>query len=214
MEDNVDISKDILVNAYYMISLFEKSKKEMEEQLSSNLNTDILENDSSTEPADEFLNTTFSSRKVNTTIISNLKLQKLMYFVEAYYMCKTGKNELYSTEWSAWDYGPVNKDLYYHFKQFGSMEIVLTEEEKKEIKLLNVENKECIEKVYDVLGEFSAFELVTLTHLPGSPWDKLKKAGKYDFDKLNASIIKKEETREWFEKILKKFFGLSDANEG
>ena len=217
MDGSKSIERDIVINAYYMISLFEASKKEMEEQSSNSLyfesNEEIKEKNSFNKSDNNFLNKIVDNRLVNTTIISNLKLQKLMYFVEAYYMSKTGEKRLYDTEWSAWDYGPVNKKLYNYFKKYGSMEITLGEEEKSKIELLNSENKECIKKVYEVLGKFSAFELVTLTHLPDSPWDKLKNSGKYNFDKLNDSIIKKEETRDWFDKILKKFFESSDINE-
>lgn len=138
----------------------------------------------------------------NEKEITNLKLQKLMYFVEAYYTAKNDCYELFDTEWSAWDYGPVNKDLYDCYKKFRSIPIVLEDEEKEKALKLPEENQKYINIVYDVFSAFTAFELVTLTHLEGSPWSKVYKENeqnkKYDFEELNDSIISKEETRKWF----------------
>ena len=138
----------------------------------------------------------------NDKEITNLKLQKLMYFVEAYYTSKNDCEELFDTEWSAWDYGPVNKDLYNYYKKFRSIPIILEDSEKEIAKNLCEENQKYINIVYDIFSVFTAFELVTLTHLDGSPWSKVykenEKSEKYDFEELNNSIIPKEETKEWF----------------
>lgn len=138
-------------------------------------------------------------KKESNKSITNLKLQKLMYFVEAYYMVKNkNENELFNSQWSAWDYGPVNKDLYDHYKKFGSMEITLSTEEIYIGENLPGINKDYIDRIYNLFGSLTAFDLVTLTHLTGSPWDKIYKSNKYPFDKLNESIIQKNDTRDWF----------------
>lgn len=141
----------------------------------------------------------------NDEEITNLKLQKLMYFVEAYYMVKNlDQSELFSSNWNAWNYGPVNKVLYKHYKKFGSMPISLNDAELEEGRNLPSKNKEYITKVYNIFHNFSAFELVTLTHLDGSPWSKIYAKNQlnqiYDFEQLNDSIINKQDTREWFAK--------------
>lgn len=134
--------------------------------------------------------------------ITNLKLQKLMYFVEAYYMVKNNpESYLYDSEWSAWDYGPVNVDLYNHYKKFGSLAILLSDENKTFGEQLPATNKKYIKDIYNLFGDLSAFQLVTLTHLKGSPWYKIytynQEAKVYNFNQLNSSIISKEETKEW-----------------
>lgn len=149
--------------------------------------------------------------------ITNLKLQKLMYFVEAYYMVENqDERQLYYDNWSAWDYGPVNQNLYNYYKRFGSMEIHLTEEEKNMGESLSSINKKYIEKVYNIFGKLTAFDLVTLTHLPDSPWSKIHNRNKinkiYDFDTLNDSTISKEETKEWFSKRFNFLFIDSGEN--
>lgn len=163
------INRDILENSYYLINLFVENKAKDKQNIS----------------------------------ITNLKLQKLMYFIEAYYMVENpSEDEFFSCPWSAWDYGPVNKVLYINYKKFGSMEISLSAEEMSIGENLPEINKKYIKRIYDLFGHFSAFDLVTLTHLNDSPWDKIYKSNKtnnkYDFDKLNDSVIPKKETRDWF----------------
>lgn len=133
--------------------------------------------------------------------ITNLKLQKLMYFVEAYYMVKNSSEPyLYESEWSAWNYGPVIPELYQEYKKFGSLPITITEEQKEKAENLPDKNKEYIESIYKILGDLSAFDLVTLTHLDGSPWSYIYKNQKYDFEDINnKSIISKKQTAKWFE---------------
>ena len=187
-----DVERDIIKNAYYMISLFENEK--------NNELSDISKAGNAEEAS-------------NKAIISNLKLQKLMYFVEAYYMNKYNDNSLYNSEWSAWNYGPVNMSLYNYYRKYGSVEISLNENERNQINDLPPKNIDCIKKVYDVLGQFSAFDLVTLTHLKGSPWYEIKESNSYDFEKLNGSIIDKARTKEWFMNIFGKSFDLVNDNE-
>lgn len=147
--------------------------------------------------------------------ITNLKLQKLMYFVEAYYMTIYSEDKyMFSSSWNAWDYGPVNRELYDYFKKFGSMEIEITASEKETIKSLSQENKQCIEKIFEVFGGLSAFDLVTLTHLQGSPWSLINEANnvskRYNFENINESIISKEDTKNWFKKTFS--FILDEEN--
>ena len=179
-----------------------------------NVNRNIIENS-------YYMVSLFSKKELDEKIrknknITNLKLQKLMYFVEAYYMVKNkDENYLYDTEWSAWDYGPVNKELYNHYKKFGSLDILLTDNQKSIGIDLPKENKEIIDKIYDLFGGLSAFDLVTLTHLDGSPWSSIYKRNRdskeYDFEKINNSQISKEKTREWFEERFEFLFNPSNG---
>lgn len=51
--------------------------------------------------------------------ISNLKLQKIMYFIQAYFLITQDK-PCFSDDIEAWDFGPVVPAAYHEFKQFGS----------------------------------------------------------------------------------------------
>lgn len=157
--ENKKVCRDIIINSYYMISLFEKAQK----------------------------------------TITNLKLQKLMYFVEALYMYQKNEPSLFDEEWVAWNYGPVSKTLYKKYRDYGSMPIELSEEEESLGDNISDINKDYIVKIYNTFGQLEAFKLVTLTHLDGSPWHKIKKEDKYNLDSINnSSVISKEETKEWF----------------
>lgn len=152
------------------------------------------------------------------TSITNLKLQKLMYFVEAYYMVKNpNEDSMFDEEWSAWDYGPVCKKLYDYFKNFGSVEILITSEETIRGNDLPKKNKEYIEAIFGIFGELSAFNLVTLTHMKNSPWDKIyesnKNTNEYDFKKINSSTISKQETKVWFENVFDFIFKDDEEKE-
>ena len=46
--------------------------------------------------------------------ISNLVLQKVLYYVEAVFL--TENRDLFKDEISAWMYGPVVEDVYHYFK--------------------------------------------------------------------------------------------------
>ena len=54
--------------------------------------------------------------------ISNLKLQKLLYFVQAYFLISI--HELCFEEGiEAWDFGPVVSEAYHEYKRYGNMDI-------------------------------------------------------------------------------------------
>ncbi len=136
--------------------------------------------------------------------VTNLKLQNLMYFVEAYYMdSHLEETHLYDLNWTAWNYGVVVSELYQKYKRFGNFPIRISEEEKTIGESLSEVNKKCIEKIYSIFGELSVFELEVLTHLESSPWRVIynlnKQKSKYDFEDINnKSLIPKKETAIWF----------------
>ena len=98
---------------------------------------------------------------------------------------------------------------------FGSIEITISEEESMIGDELSKENKKYIDDIFEIFGELPAFHLVTLTHMKGSPWDKIyesnKNTNKYNFKKINPSIISKKETKEWFEDVF--YFIFEDTKE-
>lgn len=128
--------------------------------------------------------------------VTNLKLQKLLYFLEAIYMVYTDDVKLYDDEFYAWDFGPVNEIIYNEYKIFGNTPIILEEEV-----LINEENKKYIEYLYNIFGSFSAFDLVTISHSEGSPWYNINK--KYNDNIPHKTVIRKQDTKEWFKRIIR-----------
>ena len=104
--------------------------------------------------------------------ISNLKLQKLVYFAQGFVLAITGKT-LFNEDILAWQHGPVVKSLYDEYKKHGAT--CITKPETFEfIYLRDKELTEILDEVYDTYGQFSAWKLRDLTHLPNSPWAKVE----------------------------------------
>ena len=96
--------------------------------------------------------------------ITNLKLQKILYFVEAYALSVTGKS-VFSDEIEAWTYGPVVPSVYREFRSQRNKPIVT---KKCEISLTK-ETESLVRKVYSTFNKYSASHLVEMTHRH-DPW--------------------------------------------
>lgn len=97
--------------------------------------------------------------------ISNLKLQKILYFLWIEYYKLTGQ-PLFNDEISAWQLGPVVPEVYYEFCPFGSSAIRHNYDDSG----LENDIKEKLNPFLDELLNKSASSLVDLTHKPGTPW--------------------------------------------
>ncbi|MCD0489985.1 DUF4065 domain-containing protein [Pedobacter sp. MC2016-14] len=102
-------------------------------------------------------------------IISNLKLQKLLYYMQGFFIAVFDR-KLFENEIEAWQYGPVVREMYEHFRTFGSGAITLTED--AEIASLTDEEHQLFKDVMDEYGQFSAIKLMNMTH-EELPWKKV-----------------------------------------
>lgn len=114
--------------------------------------------------------------------ISNLKLQKILYFVQAYFLIQTGL-PCFKEKIEAWDFGPVVPVAYKEFKKFAGMDIptmnyyiVFNKNVSLDVKCAEFENdfisgedKVLINKVVDKFSKYSATDLVNLTQHQ-TPW--------------------------------------------
>lgn len=116
--------------------------------------------------------------------ISNLKLQKILYFIQAYFLMSTpDSSPCFREKIEAWDFGPVVPEAYHEYKQYGSTNIpsmlsyidfnvndIWSSERKVFNSNIILDNhKEMINAVVDMFAEYSATDLVTLTHNQ-APW--------------------------------------------
>lgn len=131
-------------------------------------------------------------------IITQLKLQKLLYFIEAYYMAFYDKYALYIEDFYAWTYGPVIKEVYDKYKIFMSEAII--EEDCNNLITLDQITKDSIDTICSAFGKLTAYDLIKITHLQGSPW----------FNTLKPNKISKQETKKWFNTL---FLTGSERNE-
>ena len=136
--------------------------------------------------------------------VTNLQIQKLMYFFEAYYMNVYDVEKLYDCNFCAWAYGPVAIPLYKALKEFGNNNIELTEDNIKEAENISTNKKKLLDKIYNVFKDIPAMTLVDFTHMEGSPWKEVwerngRKVG-YGAD----TYIDKIKTKEWFKNVFQK----------
>ena len=92
--------------------------------------------------------------------ITNLQVQKLMYFFESYYMNVYNVDKVYDCNFCAWAFGPVAIPLYKKFKKFGNDCIGLTEEEKAEGDSINATSKNLLDIIYNAFKDVPAMRLV------------------------------------------------------
>jgi len=97
-------------------------------------------------------------------LISNLKLQKLLYYVQGFNLAKHNE-PLFNEDICAWIYGPVIPEAYHHFKKYGSGHIEIDNEDyqKYYVDFSDIETK-LIFDIWNVYGQYSAYRLMRFTH--------------------------------------------------
>lgn len=120
--------------------------------------------------------------------ISNLKLQKILYYIQGNSLKKTGK-PIFEEEFYAWQHGPVIPPVYRKYRKYLASNIKkqksLTHEEFDE-KSKNLIIKTTIDNI-----SYDAWELVEKTHQE-DPW-------KYSYEIYGRnSIIPVESIRNYF----------------
>jgi uncharacterized phage-associated protein len=120
-------------------------------------------------------------------IISNLKLQKLLYYAQGFHLA-IHDSPLFEEEIEAWMYGPVVPCIYQEYKPFGAGAI--ERDESFEIPESVTESElDLIGEVYEIYGQFSALKLMNLTH-EEEPWQSVPAK--------TGSIISKESMKKFF----------------
>jgi uncharacterized phage-associated protein len=97
--------------------------------------------------------------------ITNLKLQKLLYFAQAAY-CSIYHFPLFFEPIVAWQYGPVVEEVYKKYKKNRNQPIISCEGVQKE---LDSETMSFLDNIWNVFGKYSTAELVNISH-SHKPW--------------------------------------------
>lgn len=122
----------------------------------------------------------------NGKTISNLRLQKTLYFVQAEFLVSRG-TPCFSDEIYAWDLGPVVPEVYREYKIFGSSAIPSIRYFGKKI---SEEDQEMINNIVDECNKHSSYALVQMTH-EQAPWIKA-------YNSFSNGIITKASIRDYF----------------
>lgn len=99
--------------------------------------------------------------------LTNLKLNKLVYFAQAKSLRSTGEL-LFDDQIQAWKYGPVEPAVYHAFSGYGKRRI--ERPTGKAAPSLSRRSAEIIDEVVEHYGSMSAFDLVGISHKRGGAW--------------------------------------------
>ncbi len=105
-------------------------------------------------------------KETNRTI-SNLKLQKILYFVQAEFLVSTN-HACFSDPIEAWDFGPVVPNVYFEYRMFGGTNIPCIGK-KRMLHAISTRDQEILNAIIDECSRYSASALVDITHNQ-SPW--------------------------------------------
>ena len=103
--------------------------------------------------------------------ISQIKLQKLIYFAHGFYLAVKEK-PLVNEKIEAWQYGPVVPLIYHRFKNWGNSPIRRVLIEKSDNLLISEDVVEFLDLVWHKFAGYSASELVDMSHEKDGPWHK------------------------------------------
>ena len=100
-------------------------------------------------------------------LVTNLRLQKLLYFIQKEHLQHYGA-PAFNDSIVAWQYGPVVPNVYYEFSRYASTPIINVGVNPDIDNLV----KHSIITVLDRYKNVPTWKLVQLTHMPNSPWSK------------------------------------------
>lgn len=132
--------------------------------------------------------------------VSNLRLQKLLYFVQVEFIKEAGY-AAFKEEIEAWSFGPVVPEIYRKYKIFGRENIILNtsrgldflldfdDVQKEEI---SENDKKIINRVLEEASSLPTAELVNISHKQ-DPWKNA-----YKGENFFGQIISKESIKQYF----------------
>ncbi len=100
------------------------------------------------------------------TPVNNLQLQKILYYLQVYYLRKG--NSLFDADFYAWQHGPVVPEVYYMFSGYGASNIQYVYSTE-----LDQETQAAITPIIEKLRLLDPWTLVRMTHRESQPWDRV-----------------------------------------
>lgn len=119
--------------------------------------------------------------------VNNLKLQKILYYLEARFLVE-GKGSLFDEVIEKWQYGPVVPSVYYRFNHLGAEDItqipvvfdfmsllsddpeIVSDKEPEDFEIFSSDELPLINDTIDQLIQYKPFVLVDETHKHPTWW--------------------------------------------
>ena len=105
--------------------------------------------------------------------VSNLRLQKLLYFVQAQFWA-TRNHACFSDSMEAWKLGPVIPSVYRKYKFYGSLDF--PRKLVTSVKVICARDQDLINTALEKCSHYTTSTLITLTH-GQTPWIEAYKRG-------------------------------------
>ncbi len=119
--------------------------------------------------------------------ISNLQLQKILYYIQKYFL--KYDSLAFSDEIEAWQFGPVVPNSYYSFCGFGAMPITNI---YAQLPHFEKDEKQVIDKIISEKRELDPWQMVQETHKSNGAWYKVYANGLGNHKTIPKDLIKKE----------------------
>lgn len=116
------------------------------------------------------------------TPITNLKLQKILYYIQKYSLDKFHTPAFFD-DIEAWQFGPVVPNVYYNFCGYGSMPIIGN--------FKNVSDFSKFDSIIDEKKCLNPWDMVKETHKKDGAWDKTYNNGAGNKEIIPIELIKK-----------------------
>jgi uncharacterized phage-associated protein len=129
--------------------------------------------------------------------ISNKKLQKLVYYAQAWSLALNGK-KLFNDPIEAWVHGPAVRSVYVAYKKFGFSPIA-EEVAANDIKNISGKTKSLLDDVWGVYGKLDAQYLEMLSHSE-KPWQEARE-GLQNYENSEKEITPKAMKSYFSEKL-------------
>lgn len=120
--------------------------------------------------------------------LSNLKLQKLLYYAKGHYMATHDGRPLFEDAMQAWSHGPVVPSVYHEYKTNGSNAI---DASNLNFRFTEVDDDTSVqlESVWETFGSKSAWKLREMTHQE-SPWVESFRDGERNVEISDDALMK------------------------
>lgn len=131
--------------------------------------------------------------------ITNKKLQKLLYYAQAWSLVLHRNKKLFDNRIEAWLHGPAIAEVYRQYKCFGFSPIKV-EIDFEVIKSIPINTKRLLDDIWKIYGKFDASYLEILSHKE-DPW-KIARSDVGEFNPSDNEITPKS-MKTFYSKMLK-----------
>lgn len=117
--------------------------------------------------------------------ISNLQLQKILYFANIFYIMRKN-TPLIKDDFQAWKFGPVIPEVYREYSIYANAPIIPFYKENPDI---DHKKMQIVKKLIINLSATEPWRLVELSHLKNGAWDRTYKDGAGNREIIASQLI-------------------------